>query len=107
MSAIAEKLRAIAERQQALEQEKVQLRATAIEEIRDQIAVLGLKPADVFDPAVLAPMCSSSDDARRRKVEPKYAYNGQTWTGRGRQPKWVQDIIAAGGKIEDYLIKKE
>jgi DNA-binding protein H-NS len=28
----------------------------------------------------------------------------QTWTGRGRQPKWVQEHIANGGKIEDFAI---
>lgn len=27
-----------------------------------------------------------------------------TWTGRGRQPKWVQEHIANGGKIEDLTI---
>ena len=44
--------------------------------------------------------------APRRKVAPKYRdpKSGQTWTGRGRKPKWVADIIEAGGKIEDYTI---
>lgn len=26
------------------------------------------------------------------------------WTGRGRQPKWIQDHIANGGKIEDLAV---
>jgi DNA-binding protein H-NS len=29
---------------------------------------------------------------------------GLAWTGRGRQPKWVQEHIANGGKIEDLAV---
>lgn len=28
-----------------------------------------------------------------------------TWTGRGRQPRWVQDNIARGITLDDMLIK--
>ena len=26
------------------------------------------------------------------------------WTGRGRQPKWVADILASGGTLEQLLV---
>jgi DNA-binding protein H-NS len=26
------------------------------------------------------------------------------WTGKGRKPKWLADLLDAGGKIEDYEI---
>jgi DNA-binding protein H-NS len=45
---------------------------------------------------------------RRRKVEPKYRNpdnHAETWTGRGREPKWMEQKIAEGGKKEDFLIK--
>ncbi|HSG19637.1 MAG TPA: H-NS histone family protein, partial [Burkholderiaceae bacterium] len=32
----------------------------------------------------------------KRTVSPKYALEGNTWTGRGRQPVWLRDAIAAG-----------
>ena len=42
------------------------------------------------------------------KVAPKYR-NPQnpadTWAGRGQQPKWMATQIAAGRKLEDFLIK--
>ena len=42
------------------------------------------------------------------KVAPKYR-NPQnpadTWAGRGQQPKWMSTQIAAGRKLEDFLIK--
>ena len=42
------------------------------------------------------------------KVPPKYrnpANEKDTWTGRGRQPRWVAAEIANGRKLEDLLIK--
>ena len=42
------------------------------------------------------------------KVAPKYrnpAYDKDSWTGRGRQPRWVAAEIANGRKLEDLLIK--
>lgn len=30
--------------------------------------------------------------------------DGNEWTGRGRKPQWVNDHIAAGGKIEDLAV---
>lgn len=105
MSDLAQKLKSIAERQQALEQEKVSLRAEAIADIREQIAVLGLKPADLFDAALLAPQAAPADKPRR-KVEPKYEYQGQYWTGRGIMPKWMTKLLEEGHQQEEFLIKK-
>lgn len=43
------------------------------------------------------------------KVPPKYrnpANKEETWTGRGKQPRWLAAQIAKGKKVEDFLIKK-
>lgn len=42
------------------------------------------------------------------KVAPKYrnpANTAETWTGRGKQPRWLAAYVAAGRKIDDFLIK--
>jgi DNA-binding protein H-NS len=42
------------------------------------------------------------------KVAAKYrnpANPGETWTGRGKQPRWLAAHTAAGRKLEDFLIK--
>lgn len=42
-----------------------------------------------------------------RKVKPKYRNPddaGQTWTGRGKRPRWFVDALAAGRKDKDLLI---
>ena len=42
------------------------------------------------------------------KVAPKYrnpANAKETWTGRGKQPRWLAAETAKGKKLEDFLIK--
>ena len=43
----------------------------------------------------------------KRAVAPKYrnpANHLQTWTGRGKQPHWVRDALAAGKSLGDLAI---
>lgn len=52
-------------------------------------------------------MAPTSDQAKRF-VAPKYRNpinHLQTWTGRGKQPHWVRDAIAAGKTLDDLQIK--
>jgi DNA-binding protein H-NS len=44
--------------------------------------------------------------AAKKPAPPKYqGPNGETWAGgRGKRPGWVNEILAAGGNIDDYLI---
>eukprot|EP01114_Cavostelium_apophysatum_P000811 TRINITY_DN10716_c0_g1_i1.p1 TRINITY_DN10716_c0_g1~~TRINITY_DN10716_c0_g1_i1.p1 ORF type:complete len:112 (+),score=11.38 TRINITY_DN10716_c0_g1_i1:23-358(+) len=42
-----------------------------------------------------------------QKVQARYQNpenNTQTWTGRGRQPKWIAEGIAGGKSIDDFRI---
>jgi len=50
---------------------------------------------------------AAKTDDGRAKVAPKYRNPEnpeQTWTGRGRAPKWVEAHLAAGGTKEDLAI---
>jgi DNA-binding protein H-NS len=42
------------------------------------------------------------------KVKPKYrdSKTGDTWAGRGVQPRWLTAALKSGKKLEDYLIDK-
>ena len=43
-----------------------------------------------------------------KKVAPKYrnpANPKETWTGRGKQPRWLAAQTANGRKVEDFLIR--
>ncbi|MFC7705899.1 H-NS family nucleoid-associated regulatory protein [Plastorhodobacter daqingensis] len=44
---------------------------------------------------------------RRKTVAPKYVHPEEpdlTWTGRGRQPRWVGEALAAGKTMDDLRI---
>src|SRR5919199_6332589 len=44
---------------------------------------------------------------RRRDVPPRYRNPdnpAETWAGRGRKPKWVEEKLAYGATLEDLLI---
>jgi DNA-binding protein H-NS len=43
------------------------------------------------------------------KVFPKYRNSEapfETWSGRGKQPKWLVSALKAGGRVEDFEIVK-
>ena len=56
-----------------------------------------------------APRKASATKGRKLgKVAPKYrnpAKPSETWTGRGKQPRWRAAETAKGRKVEDFLIK--
>lgn len=46
---------------------------------------------------------------RLGKVAPKYrnpANKSETWTGRGKPPRWMAPLLKKGKKKEDFLIRK-
>jgi len=61
----------------------------------------GFEVSDLFGDAV-------KPVKEKKTVAPKYcnpADTTQTWTGRGRKPKWVAENLATGGTLEDLLIR--
>jgi len=60
--------------------------------------------------AVGEPGPGASSPRQRRaypRVLPKYrnpAEPAETWSGRGKQPRWLVFALKAGGKIEDFVI---
>lgn len=78
---------------EALEQQINEARrrelSEAISQVRAIVAEYGLSAQDVF-PVGRAPRAASTAGT---KVAPKYRNpaTGQTWTGRGKAPKWIQN----------------
>lgn len=72
-----------------------------VEAINEQIAEYGLQPSDLKFPG------------RRRggrrgsggKAKYRNPSTGQTWTGHGRAPRWINEAEAAGTSRERFLIK--
>src|SRR3954469_13676669 len=52
----------------------------------------------------------ASQEDRRRGVSPKYHNPDnpeETWAGRGRKPKWVEEKLENGSSLDDLLISRE
>lgn len=59
--------------------------------------------------ALMGDSKNGQEKTKRRPVEPKYrnpADQNDTWSGRGRKPRWVIEMLDAGGSIDDALIDK-
>lgn len=84
-------------RQQELAKEKVA-------KLRDKINAL-IKAEGVALDEVLGGR-GGRGGKRGGKVKPKYRNpaSGETWTGRGKRPRWFSAALAAGKKEKDYLI---
>ena len=93
-----------AELEKALQEARRAERAGVIAQIKSLLAEHGLTVADLGLKAGKVAGDPSSNAGR--KVAPKYRNNatGETWTGRGLQPKWIQAAIASGKKLEDFTI---
>ncbi|HSW05668.1 H-NS histone family protein [Aquabacterium sp.] len=76
-------------------------RSSAIAKVKSLMAEFGLTAADIAGKAS-APRTKAAGS----KVAPKYrnAATGETWSGRGLQPKWLKAAVAAGRKVEDFTI---
>jgi len=82
-------------------QRQQELAADKVVKLREKIASMvkaeGLSLDDVVGVAKKA----------RAKVKPKYrnpASKSETWSGRGKRPRWFSAALAAGKKEKDLLI---
>lgn len=84
-----------------IESTKKQQRADAIAKVRSLMADHGLTAADVGGKS-----SGKSPGGKGNKVAAKYrnAATGETWSGRGLQPKWLKAALAAGRKIADFTV---
>ena len=81
---------------EALEQQISEARrrelSDAVAQVRSLVAEYGLTAQDVF-PAGKAASKGTRSSTAGTKVAPKYRNpaTGETWTGRGKAPKWIQN----------------
>jgi DNA-binding protein H-NS len=90
-------------KRQAEEVRRAELKAV-IAEIKDKMDQHGITLAD------LKPLFGGrgrSGGKARSAVKPKYrnSATGETWTGRGRAPRWLAQAEAAGRSRDSFLIK--
>lgn len=80
------------------------LRGDMIQQIQSLIDSLGIKASDLTFPDAARPAKRVS--APRRQCAPKFrGPNGEEWSGRGRQPRWLVEQISQGHEVEEFRIQ--
>ena len=88
----------IAELQQQAERLAAQKKAEVLEDVKAKIKAYGLTLKDLG--------LSDKSGAPRNfpPVAIKYRHGDLTWTGRGRQPKFIVDYINNGGSLDELAV---
>lgn len=89
------------------EEMRLQETASAIADIKAKMELYGLTVHDLGGGSA-----ASKSPAKRKKrtdsglpVPAKYKdSNGNVWSGRGIKPKWLQEALSRGNKIEDFAV---
>ena len=67
-----------------------------VTQLRSELSKLGHRTVNVHKSSL-----------KGRKVPVKYHdKSGNTWAGRGAQPRWLREKLKAGAKLEDFAVHK-
>lgn len=86
---------------------KVDRAIVTFEERKKKEALSELEDAARRMGYTLAELTALTEKKPRKTVAPKYANPenpAETWTGRGRKPKWVEAALASGKTLTDLAI---
>jgi len=86
---------------QEMEKRRAQVRKEGLEKIKSIAAEYGLSAEE------LKLLSGAKSSGKRGSVAPKYrdpSNSENTWTGRGRKPKWVEAFLNGGGRLEQITI---
>lgn len=80
-------------------------RDSAISQIRELMLAHGLTMADITERKATR-KSTRAGTSSGKKVAPKYRHpkTGDTWSGRGLQPKWLRAELAGGKRLSDFAV---
>ncbi|GAB5994096.1 H-NS family histone-like protein [Aeromonas enteropelogenes] len=98
------------ERFESVEKERAEQaeRQRKLAEFSEMLKQAGVDPRDLVSNAAPAVAANPSKKTKRAPRPAKYKYqeNGQekTWTGQGRMPKAIAELVEQGKNLDDFLI---
>ena len=89
-----------------IDQTRTQARSEAIDKVRTLMAEYGLTAADLGGKTSGKPARKTKAPGSGGKVAAKYrnTSTGETWSGRGLQPRWLKAALASGRKLSDFAV---
>lgn len=100
MSNLEDLLAQKADLEKRIEAVQREARSDAIAKVKALMTEYGLTAADLSSRTAVRGAKSGG------KVAAKYRNNetGETWSGRGLQPKWLKAALSSGRKIEEFAV---
>jgi DNA-binding protein H-NS len=87
--------------EQQIAQTKKEERGDAVNKVRALMAEYGLSVADIGGKA---PARAKSGGGGKVAAKYRNASTGETWSGRGLQPRWLKAALASGKKLSDFSV---
>ena len=87
-----------------IEQTKKQERGDAIEKVRALMAEYGLTVADLGSRTTAGKARKTKSSGNKVAAKYRNASTGESWSGRGLQPRWLKAALASGRKLSDFAV---
>ena len=104
MSSLQDLLAQRAEIEKQIADVQREAHADAVAKVRAMMAEFGLTAADIAGKSVAARAAGAGKPASKVPAKYRNAATGDTWSGRGLQPKWLKAALASGAKITDFAL---
>jgi DNA-binding protein H-NS len=104
MASIAQLLEQKAALERQIADAQREAKSTAIAQVKALMAEHGLTMADLSARAPAAAPKAKATGGSKVAVKYRDAATGDTWTGRGLQPKWLKAQLAAGKQLSDFAV---
>ncbi|MEO8311919.1 MAG: H-NS histone family protein [Caldimonas sp.] len=87
-----------------IEQTKKQERGDAVEKVRALMTEYGLTVADLGNRAGTGKTKKTKSTGNKVAAKYRNASTGESWSGRGLQPRWLKAALASGRKLGDFAV---
>jgi DNA-binding protein H-NS len=104
MASLQELLDQKAELERQIESTRRSERAEAVAKVRALMSEHGLSLADLSGKASTPKAASAPKTGGKVAAKYRNTATGDSWSGRGLQPKWLKAALAAGRKIEEFAV---
>lgn len=103
MSTLQQLLDQKAALEKQIETTRKQAKSEAIAQVKSLMSEYGLTAADLAGKTTGGKPASA---VKGSKVAAKYrnSATGESWSGRGLQPKWLKAALASGRKLQDFAV---
>lgn len=93
-----------ADLERKIQETQRQERQAAVDKVRALMAEFGLSVEDLGGKSSGSGRKKSAGDGTRKAAVKYRDAAGNTWSGRGLQPRWLKEAIASGKSLGDFAV---